>query len=57
MSDATSLVMATEFRLQPYDVVCHHRPVSRWNRLINQLLPTISGVRYMTDTASDIHNW
>ncbi|MGD3056758.1 hypothetical protein ACP81J_23675, partial [Escherichia coli] len=20
-------------------------------------LPTISGVRYMTDTASDIHNW
>ncbi|HGU2297761.1 hypothetical protein I4I37_27680, partial [Escherichia coli] len=27
------------------------------NRLINQLLPTISGVRYMTDTASDIHNW
>ncbi|HHU9641845.1 TPA: hypothetical protein ACUKTD_001705, partial [Escherichia coli] len=23
----------------------------------NQLLPTISGVRYMTDTASDIHNW
>ncbi|ENI7904695.1 TPA: hypothetical protein ACIGVM_002920, partial [Salmonella enterica] len=26
-------------------------------RLINQLLPTISGVRYMTDTASDIHSW
>ncbi|MCP5916747.1 hypothetical protein NL317_32500, partial [Klebsiella pneumoniae] len=24
---------------------------------INQLLPTISGVRYMTDTASDVHNW
>ncbi|WP_254853842.1 hypothetical protein, partial [Salmonella enterica] len=20
-------------------------------------LPTISGVRYMTDTASDIHSW
>lgn len=58
MSDATSLIMATNFRLQPYDVVyVTTAPVARWNRLVAQLLPTINGVRDLTTSASDIHNW
>jgi hypothetical protein len=37
-------VMANTLRLQPYDVVyMTAAPVARWNRLVSQLLPTISG--------------
>ncbi|MCU6679454.1 polysaccharide export protein [Leclercia tamurae] len=58
MSDATSLVMATGFRLQPYDVVyVTTAPVTRWNRVVSQLLPTINSIHTMTDTVHQYHNW
>ncbi len=58
MSDATSLVMATSFRLQPYDVVyVTTAPITRWNRVMNQLMPTINNIHTMTDTVHQYHNW
>lgn len=58
LSDATALVMGTEFQLKPYDVVyVTAAPVARWNRLIQQLMPTISGFNELSEGSLRIRNW
>jgi polysaccharide export outer membrane protein len=55
--NATALVMAEQFKLQQRDIVyVTAAPVARWNRVISQLLPSITGLYSLGRFQEDISN-
>lgn len=58
IKDASALIIGTEFDLKPYDIVyVTAAPITRWNRLIMQLMPTISGFNELTEGALRVRTW
>lgn len=58
ISNAAALVIGTEFELQPYDIVyVTAAPIARWNRVIGQILPTVTGFNQLTEGINNVRVW
>lgn len=58
LKDATATVLATNFQLEPYDVVyVTAAPIEKWNRMITHVLPTIQSAHSLTETIKWIRTW
>lgn len=58
VENPTAMIIGTEFDIQPYDIVyVTAAPITRWNRVVGQLVPTINGFNNLTEGALRIRNW
>ncbi|MGM0927693.1 MAG: polysaccharide export protein [Pseudomonadota bacterium] len=52
--NAAAMVLGTRFTLEPTDIVyVTSTKIGRWNRVVNQLLPTVTAVYQVTRAAND----
>ncbi|WP_016856646.1 polysaccharide export protein [Halomonas smyrnensis] len=55
--NAAAMVLGTQFRLEPSDVVyVTTTSLGRWNRTINQILPTVTALYQVTRAANDAND-
>ena len=55
--NATALVLADQFKLQPRDIVyVTAAPIARWNRLIAQILPTAQAIYFFARAEDEVTN-
>ena len=58
ISNSIALVLGTEFELLPKDVVyVTAAPIVRWNRIIGQILPSITGFDELSQGVDTIRGW
>lgn len=51
LKDATAYALGTQFKLKPSDVVyVTAAPITRWNRVLSQIIPTVSGIATTRNT-------
>lgn len=51
LKDATAYALGTQFKLKPSDVVyVTAAPITRWNRVLSQVIPTVSGISTTRNT-------
>lgn len=55
--NATALVLADQFELQPRDIVyVTAAPIARWNRLISQIVPTAQAIYFFARAEDEVVN-
>lgn len=56
--NSTAFVLGAQFMLEPTDVVyVTASPLGRWNRVISQLLPTVTSIYQTANTADEINSF
>ncbi|RAU29544.1 polysaccharide export protein Wza [Pantoea sp. RIT413] len=55
LKNAAAMALASDFKLQPYDIVyVTATPLTRWNRVVRQLIPTITAVNKLSTAVKKI---